>query len=333
MRTIDWVDGNLLILDQTLLPHQERFLVVSTVAELAVEIRRLAVRGAMALGVAGALGMALAAFRAAERDEAVAPALIEAAEVLRNVRPTAVNLAWGVDQVVAVREAGVQTIVATALAIRDADIRSGRAIGARGAALLKGVRRVLTHCNAGALAGVECGTALSIIQSLNAMAELEIVYVCETRPLLQGSRLTAWELGRAEVPHKVIVDGAAAGLVVGGQVDAVVVGADRIAANGDVVNKVGTLGHALAAKRARIPFIVAAPEATIDRGCAVGADVPIEERDAVEVLEIAGKRVAASGSTAFNPAFDVTPVDLVTAIITEERAITPTDRASLATSF
>jgi methylthioribose-1-phosphate isomerase len=180
---------------------------------------------------------------------------------------------------------------------------------------------VLTHCNAGALAGVEFGTALGVIERLHAAAPLEMVYVCETRPLLQGSRLTAWELGRRGIPHRIIVDSAAAGLVLGGQVQAVVVGADRIAANGDVANKVGTLSHALSARYAGIPFVVAAPESTIDFATETGAEISIELRDADEVLALAGQRVASPGSTGWNPAFDVTPAGLVTAIVTERRTI------------
>jgi methylthioribose-1-phosphate isomerase len=189
--------------------------------------------------------------------------------------------------------------------------------------MLQGATRVLTHCNAGALAGTEWGTAVSTILQLHAGHELDMVYTCETRPLFQGSRLTAWELGRASVPHRVIVDSASAGLIVSRQVDAVIVGADRIAANGDTANKVGTLAHALAAARAGIPFVVTAPESSIDPLTATGADIIIEERDPQEVLDWGGSRVAAPGSEAYNPAFDVTPADLITAIVTERRIIRP----------
>ncbi|WP_280390501.1 S-methyl-5-thioribose-1-phosphate isomerase [Nocardia brasiliensis] len=327
MRTIDWVDGKVIIIDQTLLPHREAVVTVSTAAQLAGEIARLAVRGAMALGVAGAFGMALAALRAAEAGESIERALDAAAVTMTAARPTAVNLAWGVEQVRTVRDGGLDAVLAAALAVRDADVSANRMIGARGADLLAGARRILTHCNAGALAGVECGTALSVIGALDAANRLELVYACETRPLLQGSRLTAWELGRAGIAHTVIVDGAAAGIIVHGRVDAVVVGADRIAANGDVVNKVGTLSHALAAQRAGIPFVVAAPEATLDPTCPTGAQVPIEERAATEVLELNGARIAPATSTARNPAFDMTPADLVTAIVTEDRVITPSGQS------
>ena len=323
MRTIDWLDGSVRIIDQTRLPHTETHVDVHDVEDLVVHIRSLAVRGAMALGVAGAMGMALAATRA-ERDHLdMDGELAAAARLLVEARPTAVNLAWGVREIQKVRAAGADAagIVAAALAIRDADLEANSALSERGARLLAGARRILTHCNAGALAGVEYGTALGVIGRLHATTGLDMVYVCETRPLLQGSRLTAWELGRHGIAHRVIVDSAAAGLILAGDVDAVVVGADRVAANGDVANKVGTLGHALAARHAGIPFVVAAPESTIDLGTPTGSDIPIEIRDEREVLEIDGRRVAAPGSSGWNPAFDITPSALVTAIVTEHRSL------------
>lgn len=325
MRTIDWAGGAVRLIDQTRLPEDEVVLEVRDVDDLVGCIRRLAVRGAMALGVAGALGTAMAAVRADRAGEDVDAALAAAGEKLAAARPTAVNLGAGVRTVLRARAEGadVAGLVAAALAVRDDDIAASRAIGRAGADRLAGVRRVLTHCNAGALAGVEGGSALAVIGELHRRAPLECVYVCETRPLLQGSRLTAWELGRAGIPHRVIVDSAAAGLIVAGRVDAVVVGADRIAANGDVANKVGTLGHALAARRAGVPFVVAAPETTLDPATPTGRDIPIELRDGDEVLGVAGRRVAAPGSEGLNPAFDVTPADLVTAIVTERRVIEP----------
>ncbi|MDQ2756349.1 MAG: S-methyl-5-thioribose-1-phosphate isomerase [Actinomycetota bacterium] len=323
VRTIDWTDGAVRIIDQTRLPHEEVLIDVRDVDHLVSLIRSLSVRGAMALGVAGALGMALAAQTAEGDGLDLDEALADAAVRLVGSRPTAVNLAHGVEEVLAARADGADAagLLSAALAVRDADIAANDAIGRAGAAHLAGSRRILTHCNAGALAGVEFGTALSVVARLHAAQPLEVVYVCETRPLLQGARLTAWELGRAGIPHRIIVDSAAAGLIVDGRVDAVVVGADRIAANGDVANKVGTLSHALAAARAGIPFVVAAPEATIDAGTPSGAGIPIELRDEDEVLSHAGSRVAAHGSRALNPAFDVTPADLVGAIVTERRVI------------
>lgn len=322
MRTIDWLDGGRIrIVDQTKLPGELSYLDIDTVDELVTHIRSLAIRGAMALGVAGAMGIALAAVHAGDDDLDVT--LKQAAARLATARPTAVNLSWGVQQLMDARSAGatVSGLVTRALAIRDADIAMNRALSRRGAELLAGARSVLTHCNAGALAGVEWGSALGVIAQLHADDPLEVVYACETRPLLQGSRLTAWELGRLGIEHRVIVDSAAAGLILSGRVDAVVVGADRIAANGDVANKVGTVAHALAARQAGIPFVVAAPESTIDARTPSGADVPIEQRSEDEVLDFAGHRVAAPGSRAWNPAFDVTPADLVSAIVTESRTI------------
>ncbi|MGN6688052.1 MAG: S-methyl-5-thioribose-1-phosphate isomerase [Actinomycetales bacterium] len=324
MRTIDWADGHVVAIDQTRLPHDEVVLDITDVDDLVSLIQSLAIRGAMALGVAGALGVALAAVGAHDSGAEVGEAVEAAAAKLAHARPTAVNLGVGVETVLQVwrQTQSVDDVLAAALRVRDADIEANRAIGQAGAALLDGARTILTHCNAGALAGVEEGTALAVINALHARSPLEMVYVCETRPLLQGSRLTAWELQRAGIPHRVIVDSAAAGLVLRGEVGAVVVGADRIAANGDVANKVGTVGHALAAHRAGIPFVVAAPEATIDAAAETGADIPIELRDESEVLEHQGRRLAAPGSRGLNPAFDVTPADLISAIVTERRSLT-----------
>jgi methylthioribose-1-phosphate isomerase len=323
VRTIDWRSDEIVIIDQTALPLDERVLHLRTVDELVSAIQRLAVRGAMALGVAGALGVALAACRAEESGQNIDAAVQSAAARLEKARPTAVNLGWGVKRALAASGAGRAAIIAEALRVLDEDVSANRAIGERGAALLEGRRRILTHCNAGALAGTEWGTALSIVRVLHERGMVSEVFVSETRPLLQGSRLTAWELGRLAVPHRVVVDGAGAGLILGGRVDAVIVGADRIARNGDVANKVGTVAHALAAKRAGIPFVVAAPESTIDPETESGSAVKIEERDPNEVLCFAGQRVAPEGSTALNLAFDVTPWDLVSAIVTEKRVIRP----------
>lgn len=324
-RTIDWSDGAIVIIDQTRLPFVERFVRIETVDELIAAIQMLAVRGAMALGVAGALGVALAASRIEEagtgRSADTERALSEAAERIAHARPTAVNLPWGVARALAVREGGTAAMIAEALRVRDEDIAANRAIGDRGARLLAGARSLLTHCNAGALAGVENGTALSVVRALHEDAGVDEVLVCETRPLLQGSRLTSWELGRMGVVNHVIVDAAASGLIVGGRVQAVVVGADRVTANGDVANKVGTLGHALSAQRAGVPFIVAVPESTIDAATPNGGAIEIEQRDASEVLSVDGHRIAAEGTLAYNPAFDVTPSDLVSAIVTERRVI------------
>jgi methylthioribose-1-phosphate isomerase len=307
VRCIDWADGAVRLIDQTALPAEERWLVITDPDELVDAIRRLAVRGAPALGAAGALGVALAAHRGDD--------VPGAAGRLRAARPTAVNLARGVDRALARLGDGPDAVLAEARAVLDEEAKACRTIGERGADLLQGDRplRLLTHCNTGWLAAVEWGTALGIIAVLHERGQVERVYADETRPLLQGARLTAWELAAQHIDHRVVVDGAAPSLIARGLVDAVVVGADRIAANGDVANKVGTYPLALAAARAGIPFVVAAPESTVDAGTPTGAGIEIEERDPAEV----------AAGPAYNPAFDVTPADLVTAVVTERRTVRP----------
>ncbi|HVQ93289.1 MAG TPA: S-methyl-5-thioribose-1-phosphate isomerase [Mycobacteriales bacterium] len=311
-RCIDWQGGAVVLIDQTLLPKQERWLRITEVDELVDSIVRLAVRGAPALGAAGALGVALAAHRG---DDVPA-----AAARLRTARPTAVNLARGVDRALARLGDGPAAVLAEAQALLAEEAANGRAIGERGADLLAelcppGRLRLLTHCNAGWLAAVEWGTALGVVAVLHERGRIDRVYADETRPLLQGARLTAYELAQLGIEHRVVVDSAAASLLARGLVDAVVVGADRIAANGDVVNKIGTYPLSLAAARAGVPFLVAAPESTVDQATPTGADVEIEERDPAEV--------SPDGIPALNPAFDMTPYDLVTAIVTDRRTIRP----------
>ena len=323
MRTIDWDSDAIVIIDQTCLPCAEVYLRLDTVPDLVDAIRRLAVRGAMALGVAGAMGVALAAQGAQAGEVDLDGAVRRAADALRQARPTAVNLAWGIDRALSALPGGPNAILAEALRVRDEDVTANKAIGERGADFLAPLGRLtlLTHCNAGALAGVEWGTALSVVHHLHQRGLVEEVLVPETRPLLQGARLTAWELARAQIPHRIIVDGAGAGLLLAGVVDAVVVGADRVAANGDTANKVGTVAHALAAHRAQVPFLVAAPESTVDADTPSGATIPIEERDPAEVLSWAGSSTSPVGSAAYNPAFDITPADLITGLVTEHRVV------------
>jgi methylthioribose-1-phosphate isomerase len=309
--------GRLEVLDQTRLPHEEVWLTLGSAAEAAEAIRRLAVRGAPLIGVVAGCALAV--------EVALDPGRLEAAALeLRGARPTAVNLAWAVDRVAAAaRAGGAAAARAEAEAINAEQEAANLAIGSYGADLLAGARRVLTHCNTGALAcGGEGGTALAVIAALAARGPLEVL-ACETRPLLQGARLTVWELARAGIPCALCVDGAAAGLIARGEVDAVVVGADRIAANGDVVNKVGTYAHALAAHAAGIPFVVAAPESTLDPATPTGADVTIEERAADEVRHVGPTLTTLPDVPVRNPAFDVTPADLVTAIVTEHGARPP----------
>jgi len=313
VRSIDWQDGHIVAIDQTRLPGELVVMEIHTVTELVDAIQRLAIRGAPALGAAGALGVAMAVREDQERDIAA----------LRAARPTAVNLAWGVDQALARHAEGPGAVLAAALEVLDADAVRNRMLGERGAAWLaervQGPVVVQTHCNAGALACVEWGTALGVVRSLHERDRLGHVYVDETRPLLQGSRLTSWELTEIGIDHTVIVDSAAATVLARGLADAVVVGADRITANGDVVNKIGTYPLALAAHRANRPFVVAAPESTIDPTISSGLEVEIEIRDGDEVLAIGGL----PGTATLNYAFDVTPADLVTAIVTEDRVIQP----------
>ena len=280
-------------------------------------------RGAPAIGVAGAFGVALAARLYGDDPRALA----EAVRQLESARPTAVNLARGVRRAAACLPDGPDAVLAAALALRDEEVAASEAMAQRGADLVTelcgGQVRLLTHCNTGGLATVTGGTALGVVTELHRRGALGGVVASETRPLLQGARLTAWELRRHGIPYRVAVDGAGPFLMARGEVDAVILGADRICANGDVVNKVGTYAHALGARAAGIPFLVVAPESTVDPDTPTGADVEIEDRGAAEVLGFADVRVAPDGAGAVNPAFDVTPHDLVTAIVTDRRVIRP----------
>jgi methylthioribose-1-phosphate isomerase len=314
--TIEWQDGRIRLIDQRRLPDQLAFLDVSSVDELCAAIDSLAIRGAPALGAAGAMGVALAARRGEDPDRA--------ARQIVGTRPTAVNLRWGVERALAADDP-----LQEALAIAAADSESNRALGRFGAELLPPGCRVLTHCNAGSLACVEYGTALGVIRSAHETGKRPSVWVDETRPVLQGSRLTAWELARLGIPATVLVDGAAGSVMARGEVDCVVVGADRIAANGDVANKIGTYSLAVLARHHRIPFYVAAPLSTVDLQCPSGAEIPVEERDGTEVAVFADRRVVPTGVEVANPAFDVTPARLVTAIITDAGIATRPYRSAL----
>ena len=329
-RTVDWAGDQLVAIDQTRLPHELELVELRSVDDVIDALVRLVVRGAPAIGVTGGLGVALAAV-IAERDGHDATWVRAQAARLRAARPTAVNLAWGVDRVLAQLAAGVDPapLVAEAVRMLDEDVATNQALAHRGAAWLRAhvgtPLRVLTHCNAGGLACVEWGTALGVVRALHESGDLTEVVADETRPLLQGARLTAWELDRMGIAHRVVVDGAGATVIARGMVDAVVVGADRVAANGDVANKIGTYPLALAAARAGIPFVVAAPESTLDRTTATGADIVLETRDPDEVLVWRGVRLAPPSTGAWNVAFDVTPHDLVSALVTERRVVHGTD--------
>lgn len=321
MRTIDWVNGAIELIDQTLLPAEIRVNRITDLDTLIVDIQRLAVRGAPALGVAGALGVALIAQNSADLAANRADA-----QRLRDSRPTAVNLSWGVDRVLTRLEEGPAAVLAEALDIMAEDVAACTSMGLNGADLMRELvpaaqANVMTICNTGGLAAVERGTALGVIQTMHEQGGLKEVFPLETRPLLQGARLTAWELTQMGAPFRLLVDSAGPFLLSRGIADAVFIGADRIAANGDTANKIGSFSLALAAKHAGVPFIVVAPESTIDMSTASGADIEIEDRGSAEVAGFAGVRTTPEGTAAVNPAFDVTPHELITAIVTDRRII------------
>jgi len=313
------------ILDQTLLPGEERYLDLTSVEAVAEAIRSLRVRGAPLIGIAAAMGLTLAA-----RDGGSADRVRSSATLLGSTRPTAINLRWALERmsrragrVHAAGEELHQALIEEATAIWDEDRAMCARIGSVGATLLGPDAVVLTHCNAGALATGGMGTALAPVYTAHQSGRRVSVIAGETRPLLQGSRLTAWELTRAGVPCTVITDGMAASRLRRGDVSCVIVGADRIAANGDVANKIGTYGLALAARAHDVPFYVAAPSSTIDTTTPDGAHIPIEERGDDEVVWWRGSRAAPQAAKVWNPAFDVTPADLVTAIITDRGMVAP----------
>jgi methylthioribose-1-phosphate isomerase len=329
---VRWEGDRLVLLDQTKLPVEEVERPYTAWPEVADAIRTLVVRGAPAIGVAAAFGVVLAARASrATTHAALLADLEEAIKGLAATRPTAVNLFWALDRMRRLVVAGAPLPVGTlrdrllqeAQAILAEDLAANRAMGAHGAALVPDGARVLTHCNAGALATAGYGTALGVIRAAHGRGKLAVVWVDETRPVMQGSRLTAWELAREGIPHRLIPDVAAAFVMKRGEVDLVVTGADRIAANGDTANKIGTYGVAVLARHHRIPFYVAAPSSTIDASIPSGEAIVIEERDPSEVRGVAGRQTAPSASPVFNPAFDVTPAELITAIITERGVFRP----------
>jgi methylthioribose-1-phosphate isomerase len=360
-----WRDGTLLLLDQTLLPDREVWLDCRTPEQVADAIRRLAVRGAPAIGVAAAYGLALglapgqsaglgsdqtaglgsAQAAGSPRGEDTSAGLgarfAAVAALLGATRPTAVNLRWAIERGRRIFErsapAGPAAVAAALLAwahqLAAEDVLINRRIGEHGAALFAPGARVLTHCNTGALATAGYGTALGIIQSVWRLGSLSMVWVDETRPLLQGARLTAWELRRLGIPFRLVTDSSAGTLMAQGMVDRIVVGADRIAANGDTANKIGTYTLAVLAARHRVPFYVAAPLSTIDRATPDGTAIPIEQRRADEVTEVFGTRIAPLDTEAVNFAFDVTPHDLITAIVTEVGVLTPPYERSIEAAF
>jgi methylthioribose-1-phosphate isomerase len=321
-----WDGDALVLLDQTRLPGVERERPCRTWQEVAHAIRTLVVRGAPAIGVAAAFGVALAARVSRAADfETLLGELEEAIKGLGATRPTAVNLFWALDRMRAVAiahralplDALRDRLLVEARRILEEDVATNRAIGRQGLAVVPARARILTHCNACALATAGYGTAGGVIRAAHEQGRLALVWVDETRPVMQGSRLTAWEMVKEGIPHRLISDVAAAFVMGRGEVDLVVTGADRIAANGDTANKIGTYALAVLARHHGIPFYVAAPVSTIDPSIPAGRSIPIEERDADEVRGVAGRLTAPPGSPVFNPAFDVTPAELITGIITE----------------
>ena len=323
--TVDYLDGVVVLLDQTALPDQERYVRCDTWQRVASAIADLEVRGAPVIGVTAAFGLALAAKAStAVTPDGLRAELGEVAAALIATRPTAVNLAWAVEAVMAAAGATADTVDEVQKAVEACsrrlhaeDLAVCRAIGDAGAALLERMGDVITHCNAGALATVGYGTALGVVRSAHRVNPNLHVWVDETRPVLQGARLTAFELGRDGIDCTVIADGAAASVLAAGGVGAAVVGADRIAANGDVANKIGTYGLAVSCRHHGVPFYVAAPRSTIDVDTPDGAAIEIEQRPAAEVAEYGGRPITPFGARVFNPAFDVTPAELIDGIVTE----------------
>jgi methylthioribose-1-phosphate isomerase len=336
--TVHWEEGAVVMIDQRLLPDREEYLRCRDPHEVARAIREMAIRGAPAIGVAAALGIALGVRGEASEGAALRARFEAICEELRATRPTAVNLFWAIERMrrrfASLEGAGGKALreglLEEALRIHAEDVAACHRMGDFGATLLPEHARVLTHCNAGALATAGYGTALGVIRSAAAAGRIERVFADETRPYLQGARLTAWELVKEGIPTTLITDNMAGHMMATGQVNAVVVGADRIAGNGDVANKIGTYGLAILAREHGIPFYVAAPVSTFDLATASGAQIPIEERAPEEVTHHGGRRLAPAGVMVRNPAFDVTPHRYVTAIVCERGIARPPYERSLA---
>jgi len=335
VQAIRWKNKQLQLLDQRVLPHKTVYLEFDGVAVVAEAIRDMVVRGAPAIGITAAYGIVLAARACFAESSANWKALIEAdLQILAQSRPTAVNLFWAIERM---REVitGLQgdpepALLAEAKKIHSNDIAACRRMGERGAALIEQPCAILTHCNAGALATGGYGTALGVVRAGFSAGKITHVYADETRPWMQGARLTAWEMVQENIPVTLQVEGAAAHLMQQGKIDWVIVGSDRIAANGDVANKIGTYGLAILARYHGVKFMVVAPASTVDMNIVCGEDIPIEQRSADEVLSLAGQSTAAAGATAWNPAFDVTPVALVDAIVTERGVVLAPDKEKMA---
>jgi methylthioribose-1-phosphate isomerase len=335
VRAVEWVGDGLRLLDQRLLPGSINYLFYKESSGIAGAIRDMVVRGAPAIGIAAAYGVVCAARRRYIESPAtwrrdIAADLAE----LADSRPTAINLRWALNRMQRLLDGisgdPMPAVLVEAQRIHDEDIAANRRMGELGAALIERRCAVLTHCNAGALATGGYGTALGVVRAAYASGQISLVYADETRPWLQGSRLTAWELVQDQIPVTVIGDGAASHLLSQGGVKWVIVGADRIAANGDAANKIGTYNLAVAARHHGVKFMVVAPTSTIDMDTATGREIPIEERAADELLSLAGTRIAAEGALAWNPVFDVTPADLIDAIVTEIGVVVAPDAQKMA---
>jgi len=341
IKTVEWSDEGVRMIDQRLLPNEEKYLTLRSCEEVADAIKSMVVRGAPAIGISAAMGLALGTM------QSVGTSVVDLEEdfdyfcgVMSRTRPTAVNLFWAIERMRdrfrrskaggADSEQIKKDLIQEALKIFDDDIESNRALGRFGGELLPEDATVLTHCNAGALATAgDYGTALGVVRGARDAGKRVAVYADETRPFLQGARLTAWELQKDEIPVTVITDNMAGHVMKQGKIDCVVVGADRIAANGDTANKIGTYMVAVLARQHGIPFYVAAPVSTVDLSLATGDEIPIEERDAREVTHIREQRLAPEGVAVSNPAFDVTPNELVAAIITDRGVARPPYTESL----
>jgi len=334
VRTIEWRNGTVVMIDQRLLPAQEVYRVCRDYREVARGIKDMTIRGAPAIGVAAALGIALGMQQARRNPTRTFERICD---TFAATRPTAVNLFWAIERMrrafKRIRDRSLpeirEALLHEARAIHREDIAANRALGKHGATLIPDEARVMTHCNAGALATAGYGTALGVIRAAIESGKHISVVATETRPFLQGARLTAWELKKDHIPATLITDSMAGHFMRVGDISCVVVGADRVAANGDVANKIGTYTLAVLAKRHGVPFFVAAPTSTVDASCPRGDKIPIETRDWNEVTHIAGQQIAPSGIRVANPAFDVTPHQLITAIITERGVARSPYRASL----
>ncbi|MDR7415891.1 MAG: S-methyl-5-thioribose-1-phosphate isomerase [Armatimonadota bacterium] len=335
LRSIAWQADALEVLDQTRLPHEVRVLRLRDWREVVEAIREMRVRGAPAIGAAGAYALALAARQAAADPDSFEVRLHQAAEEIRKARPTAVNLQGAVDRLMRCLDprrdpwANAEALLREAHRILEEEAEANRRLSLLGAAQIRPGERILTLCNTGALATAGMGTALGILRAAHASGKGIHVYVCETRPVLQGARLTAWELLQEGIPFHLLPDAAAGWLMARGMVDRVIVGADRIAANGDVANKIGTYTLAVLSRHHGIPFWVAAPSSTVDLATPNGAAIPIESRDPREVTHLGGIPVAPEGTPVLNDAFDVTPAELVSAIVTDAGIATPPYEESL----